>query len=219
VVGQTFLNYTLNDPRTAGRKRKTIRVLLILLLLVGGAAWLQSEAGKAQLSNWIGTQDGNVDLQSDANLPTIAKQDLPVPGAPSREIPSPPISDSATDSPPLADAKKSAEIPPILTEKATEKPAASGRKPAPRKTPVLASKDRQAPVADNPDAQRKLLQAKIYKAIANRAIIGVTVSVIDNITYLDGRVATESQRNAAEQAARSVAGVERVRNRIAVPVS
>jgi general secretion pathway protein A len=220
VVGQTFLNYTFDDPRTAGRKRKTIRVLLILLLLGGGAAWLQSEAGKAQLSNWIGTQDGNVDLQSDANLPTIAKQDLPVPGAPSREIPSPPISDSATDSPPLADAEKSAEIPsPILTEKATEKSAASGRKPAPRKTPVLASKDRQAPVADNPNAQRKLLQAKIYKAIANRAIIGVTVSVIDNITYLDGRVATESQRNAAEQAARSVAGVERVRNRIAVPVS
>jgi len=32
-------------------------------------------------------------------------------------------------------------------------------------------------------------------------------------------VATERQRDAAERAARGVAGVQRVRNRIAVPVS
>jgi BON domain len=115
-------------------------------------------------------------------------------------------------SPTLADSENSVKLPsPIQTDKATqETPVQSLHGRLPR---------RHAPLADNPDAPRKLLQAKIHKAIENRAISGVTVSVIKNITYLDGRVATESQRNAAEQAARSVAGVERVRNRIVVPVS
>ena len=78
---------------------------------------------------------------------------------------------------------------------------------------------RQAPVAENADAQRKLLEAQVYKAIENRAIMGVDVSVINGTAYLEGRVATERQRDAAERAARGVAGVQRVRNRIAVPVS
>jgi len=183
---------------------------------------LQSEAGKREILNWIGKQNRNVgsQLQSDADAPLVAKRDVPTTPAPGSEISSPPISDSLIGSPPLPDAEKSAEIPsPILTEKATEKFAESERKPAPQKAPVLASKDRQAPLAENRDAQRKLLEAQIYKAIENRAIIGVTVSVIDDIIYLDGRVATERQRDTAERAARSVAGGERVRNRIAVPAS
>jgi osmotically-inducible protein OsmY len=60
---------------------------------------------------------------------------------------------------------------------------------------------------------------EVAKAIENRAIAGVAVAVIDEIIYLDGRVATERQRSAAEQAARSVAGVEKVRNRIGVNLS
>jgi BON domain len=221
VVGQTFLNYTFDDPRAASRNWQTLRLFLILLvLLAGGAAGLQTEAGKAQLSSWIGKENGGVSLPSVAQPPLTAKQDKPAVPEPRREFTSPPISDSASNSPSLPDGEKSAEVSSaILTEKATGKRAASERKPAPRKTAVLASKNRQAPLADTPDAPRKLLQAKIHKAIENRAIRGVTVSVIKNITYLDGQVATESQRNAAEQAARSVAGVERVRNRIVVPVS
>jgi len=54
------------------------------------------------------------------------------------------------------------------------------------------------------------------QAIENRAIIGVAVSVVEGTAFLDGQVATERQRRAAERAARSVTGVERVRNRIAV---
>jgi len=80
----------------------------------------------------------------------------------------------------------------------------------------VASNDRQAPLAENADARRKLLEAQVYKAIENRAIMGVDVSVINGTAYLEGRVATERQRAAAERAARGVAGIERVRNRIAV---
>ena len=60
------------------------------------------------------------------------------------------------------------------------------------------------------------LQIEVAKAIASRAIMGVEVSVVQGTAILDGRVATERQRRAAERAALSVSGVERVRNRIAV---
>jgi osmotically-inducible protein OsmY len=60
------------------------------------------------------------------------------------------------------------------------------------------------------------LQTQIARAIENRAIMGVEVSVVRGTAYLDGHVATERQRRAAERAARSVVGVERVQNRIAI---
>jgi osmotically-inducible protein OsmY len=68
----------------------------------------------------------------------------------------------------------------------------------------------------NSGQQNQDLQIQITKAIENRAIMGIEVSVVQGTAYLDGQVATERQRTAAERAARSVAGVERVRNRIAI---
>ena len=68
----------------------------------------------------------------------------------------------------------------------------------------------------NSGQQYENLQTQIIKAIENRAIMGIEVSVVQGTAYLDGHVATERQRRAAERAARSVAGVERVRNRIAI---
>jgi type II secretory pathway predicted ATPase ExeA len=225
VVGQTFLNYTFDDPKQATRRgRKAFRVLLILLLLGGAAAWLQSEAGKTQLSNWVGKLSEMVGsqqkLESNADVPLIAKQEVPATPEPGGEISSPSISESAIDSPPLTDADKSVEIPsPIQTEKGTEEASPANNRKAARKAPPPASSDPQAPLAQDSGTQRKLLEAKIYKAIENRAITGVNVAVINGTAVLEGRVATERQRSAAERAARSVPGVERVRNRIAVPIS
>ncbi|HEY3168085.1 MAG TPA: AAA family ATPase, partial [Candidatus Binatia bacterium] len=241
VVGQTFLNYTSEERRRwlwpVDRNRKVIRVLLFLILLGGSAAWLQSEVGKNQLALWVGKQNAATvgappRLGSDADAPLIEKQNpLPAP-SPSSEnpLPRPNIDDSsetslpATEKPvePLSSALT--EKAPVLTEKAAEKspaekPPTSDPKPAPKKAPMSAGNSRQAPVAENADAQRKLLEAQVYKALENRAIMGVDVSVINGTAYLEGRVATERQRDAAERAARSVAGVQRVRNRIAVPVS
>jgi len=240
VVGQTFLNYTLEDRRPwlwpADRNRKVVRVLLLLILLGGSAAWLQSEIGKNQLALWLGKQNGTIGAPprpgADADAPLIEKQNpLPAP-APSSENPltRPNIDDSSETSLPATEkpveplSSVLTEKAPVLTEKAaekspTEKPPTSDPKPAPRKAPMSAGNSRQAPVAENADAQRKVLEAQVYKAIENRAIMGVDVSVINGTAYLEGRVATERQRDAAERAARGVAGVQRVRNRIAVPVS
>ena len=233
VVGQTFLNYTFEDRRPwlwpADRNRKVVRVLLFLILLGGSAAWLQSEVGKNQLALWVGKQNGPVGAP---DAPLIEKQNpLPAP-APSSEnpLPQPNIGDSSETSLPAAEkpveplSSALTEKAPVLTEKAAEKspaekPPTSDPKPAPKKAPMSAGNSRQAPVAENADAQRKILEAQVYKAIENRAIMGVEVSVINGTAYLEGRVATERQRDAAERAARSVAGVQRVRNRIAVPVS
>ena len=71
------------------------------------------------------------------------------------------------------------------------------------------------PDGESPSANDRL-EFQIYKAIANRAIQGVEVSVVDGTAFLSGRVATERQKIAALQAARSVAGVKSIRDKIVV---
>jgi general secretion pathway protein A len=82
------------------------------------------------------------------------------------------------------------------------------------KTAAKRTSKNQVGVAHKPTNDRLLFE--IYKAIANRAIAGIGVSVIDGTVVLGGRVATESQKIAAGQAARSVPGVKNVRNQILV---
>ena len=79
-----------------------------------------------------------------------------------------------------------------------------------------ATKDRPLRVPDNVAPTAEQLEFEIYKAIYNRAIRGVEVSVRDGTVYLAGRVATEQQKLAAAQAARSVPGVKEVRDQIIV---
>jgi general secretion pathway protein A len=72
-----------------------------------------------------------------------------------------------------------------------------------------------SPLPDGEQDRQRILLA-IYRAIHNRALTGVEVSLVNGIAYLDGRVDTERQRTAAERAARSVPEVRYVRNRILV---
>jgi len=78
------------------------------------------------------------------------------------------------------------------------------------------TKDRSLRAPDNVTPTAEQLEFEIYKAIYNRAIRGVEVSVRDGTAYLAGRVATENQKLAAAQAAGSVAGVKEVRDQIVV---
>ncbi len=231
MVRQTFLNCTVDARRPwlwpSGRNRMAVRILVLLILLGGAAAWLQSETGKSQLAAWTGRQSGNEGskqgLPADANAPLVAKQDIPASPTtpapstrpvPKSAVPSSPMSDSGTRSLPLPNNEKSADLPsPVPTEKAAEN--SSTAKPAPRKAPAPPINDRW-PAAENRAVQRQILAAQVSRAIGNRAIVGVDVSMTNGTAVLKGRVATERQKTAAEQAARSVAGVKRVRNRIAV---
>jgi general secretion pathway protein A len=78
------------------------------------------------------------------------------------------------------------------------------------------TKERSLRAPDNVAPTAEQLEFEIYKAIHNRAIRGVEVTVRDGTAYLAGRVATEKQKLAAAQAASSVAGVKEVRDQIVV---
>jgi general secretion pathway protein A len=115
----------------------------------------------------------------------------------------------------LSDPNKPAESPAAITPERTP----------PKQTAINDKRSREkARVARGPGgysgadsaAANDRLEFEIYKAIANRAIQGVQVSVTDGTVYLGGRVATERQKIAAAQAARSVPGVKSIRDQIAV---
>ena len=104
-------------------------------------------------------------------------------------------------------------IPPEIPapEPLRKNPAAEAKKAAP-----APQKAAPAPHGFVRETATNDIETEVFMAIQNRAIGGVRVSISDNIVRLDGRVATERQRHAAEMAAASVPGVRAVRNRIAV---
>lgn len=74
----------------------------------------------------------------------------------------------------------------------------------------------QSQPREDSDRKRRRLELEIDKAIRRRAIAGVTVDFVGDTARLKGRVATENQKAAAEQAARGVPGVKNVRSFIAI---
>src|SRR5262249_5622008 len=76
-------------------------------------------------------------------------------------------------------------------------------------------KQTQSFFSDAPVTAEKL-EFEIIKAIYNRGIRGVEVSVRDGTVFLTGQVATEKQKLAAALAARSVPGVKEVRDQVTV---
>jgi hypothetical protein len=102
-------------------------------------------------------------------------------------------------------------------------PPVTWEQPPVKKSPELNDANRQ-PVKRHPpvnarDDERlrtRKLEFEIYKAIHDRAIRGVEVSVSDDTVYLDGRVATPQQVLAAVRATLTVSGVKNIRNRIVV---
>ena len=234
VVGQTFLNYS-NDrgPARALFSRDghggRIAILVILIALVGTGAWLQgnqaedrrdSAANKKYEAARADYWQFAAPTKSERKTESVVQEPDSSALTPASKIP-PAIPAGEPE-----DKNKIAALPEIA--KQDEPPAAAPRqKPAianpdaaPKKVPPAAKQKAPehhppAPV-ENAEIRRKRLEMEVAKAIENRAIAGVAVAVIDEIIYLDGRVATERQRAAAERAARSVAGVEKVRNRIGV---
>lgn len=104
--------------------------------------------------------------------------------------------------------------------------AAKIRTPNEAREPELTGKNRSVESAketrdrtqDAEDAKlnRQKIELQIRHAIRLRAITSVTVNFRGDKAYLKGKVDTESQRSAAEKAARSVPGVKEVRNSIEI---
>ena len=231
VVGHTFLDYTEDrDPTRAlfsrdGQGRRISILMLLIVALAGTGAWLQS--------NWVADRRGadnnkkyeaarsdhrqfsapaSADRKTDSVAPepdTLTPPSKLPPATPAAEL------DDKNQIAALPETGKHSEAPTAGPQKkpATANADAEAKKVAPA-VKSKASENRPPAPIDNAEIRRKRLEMEVAKAIENRAIAGVAVAVIDEIIYLDGRVATERQRAAAERAARSVAGVEKVRNRI-----
>ena len=78
-------------------------------------------------------------------------------------------------------------------------------------TPSSAALNRSGTVHTDRD-----LELQVEKAIDNRALRGIAVSVRDGTAYLRGRVPTPRQRLAATRAAQSVPGVKAVDNQVSL---
>ena len=102
------------------------------------------------------------------------------------------------------------------SDRKVETPAKSPSQVAANKRAIIKS---PTPVRSSGDAAvlEQRLELEIYKAIHDRAILGVQVSRVDDgMVYLEGRVASPRQKLAAVRAALSVPGVKEVRNRIVI---
>lgn len=202
------------------------RGLSVLLIIVGAGAIIQSDAGQhvlAELSAVLrrtptlpqeplpeANKQPEVSLGTAGNAnETTEKPELlvPLPG-PDRPAVTSENENTVANIPALEPSDNGANQ---AAGQFSESRAAPNRIDPPR-----ANRQRPAPLIKSSLQHNQQLKSLVTKAIENRAIIGVEVSVVQGTAYLDGHVATERQRRAAERAARSVDGVERVRNRIAI---
>jgi general secretion pathway protein A len=83
------------------------------------------------------------------------------------------------------------------------------RRSPPSPTPSPAGLPRNQAVGTD-----RALEMQVEKAIDNRALRGISVSVQNGTVYLRGRVPTTRQRLAAQRAAQSVEGVKSIENQI-----
>ena len=220
-VGNTFSNYSGADGGrrlgAQGGRRLFVGGLVILALVAIPGVWFDSEVAKhviGALGNQLEKIAG-IDQRHSPRMETIpitphelSSEPVSPSPSPGAEAPSamPDESQNTLRPPPKLEEPG---LPPVLPapRPLLENPAAEAKKVAP--SPARS-------VRETPTKARYDLETEVSTAIQSRAIGGVRVSISDNIVRLDGRVASERQRHAAEIAAAGVPGVRAVRNRIAV---
>ena len=223
VVGRTFMDYNSADVpqgsyRPAKRRTAWVSMMLFLIAISATGAWMSAERARDSLAYWsamlndmtarlqpAASVNGSSEIASAPMTAADSIEPLPTPA-----VLAPPSEPYRTGTAPEAATESSLE--PLTLSNGTESSLTRDAKSQPR-VPSPVNEERRAPteVSSNRD-----LQAQIIRAIENRAIVGVEVSVVRGTAFLDGRVATERQRRAAERAAHSVDKVSRVRNRIVV---
>lgn len=132
-------------------------------------------------------------------LPAIEQQT-------SKENENPPIPEQSQEE----SFKRSAPVEQRQSSTVGRKPPDSARPAPERRSPPEAARRNGKLVTD------RELEMQVEKAIDNRALRGIDVSVKDGTAYLRGRVPTTRQRLAATRAAQSVPGVNSVENQISL---
>ena len=222
-MAQTFLNLNENQDRnrrllSAKGNGRAISVFLVVILLGVSALWLRGEPAiryvrelGIKLDELAGSKPQTPDREK-------IEADTPPP-APSQELASAPRPN--VDAPMAQpDQPETSDLFVTKMEKSVELAAPVPKDDPPagkfKSSQARANRNRQESSRKDAAQQPRDLAMQISKAIKNRAILGVDVSVSDGIAYLNGRVATPQQKSAAELAARTVPEVRGIRNRIAI---
>ena len=201
------------------KSRAGLRVgaLLALVLVSSGGAFEYSESARSYLSKLGHRLQGFVEDRSAENVARPQQQESQGNSAQADAATSPlqpalsEEHDSEVRSIPEGENPAALQAPVPKNKVTAEDP----REFADKTTPVAKIRPR-VPASNDSYIQKEKIELAIRKAIENRAISGVIVSLVDRTVYLDGNVATERQKFMAERAARSVPEVKAVRNRLKV---
>lgn len=205
---------TRMDQQTVARRQgrsSAVRtgVSLALLLFAGASMSLTSERTRAYLWDLQMTFKQILGFREEGPL----EKKMPPAGSDIGRVlreKDLPASSENRDVAPLPEKSKPATAP-----VAKSAPSKSARTTA-RDTKRISQHQTFVKAPADPEAAQNRLQLQVAKAINQRSITGVEISVNGNLVYLDGRVEFEAQKFAAERAARNVPGVKYVRNRIVV---
>jgi type II secretory pathway predicted ATPase ExeA len=196
----------------------TVALAVFFLTMFGIAAvWFTSEAPRAQLANWSLELEERATGQRDPSRADVSSADaVPEPGS---------------ETPPEPQRAKRQEQPLTETPGPSAKDGAASRasETLPYADRGRTVNDRSFELPSNPADDRSMhrepriertsdgeLAAQITRAIANRALRGISVSVKDREAVLEGVVASEAQKQAAEAAVRDVPGLRSVLNRLTI---
>jgi type II secretory pathway predicted ATPase ExeA len=224
MLMQTFLQDTPARRRRrftgGGRWGTGVRVVVPLLLIVGIALWMPRDLVTSHLADWA---DGLKAISASPMFSSGEKPEAKSPPAPTETAKAPGVTPRAGSPSQQRDEAVINNTPPSQDEKsdelsfpAADNSTATESKPSVKPTRSPRNGNEQGSRAEPVEIRSKEIETQVQKAIQNRAISGVQVSVINGTAVLQGRVATQRQKQAAERAANSVDGVARVRNRIVV---
>lgn len=196
----------------------TVALAVFFLTMFGIAAvWFTSGAPRAQLANWSLELEERATGQRDPSRADVSRADA-VPEAGSETAPQPqrakrqdqPLTDRTGPSAKDRAASRASETllyadrGRIINDRSFELPSNPAEDPSMQREPRIERiSDRE-------------LAAQITRAIANRALRGISVSVKEREAILEGVVASEAQKQAAETAVRDVPGLRSVVNRLTI---
>src|SRR6266436_8326455 len=227
---QNFQSFPATGKQLQGKRTLAgvgIGVLLAIVILAGTVLYSQQSGSLAALGvnieDLVGTRWKNPSQAQNQPTPETPKEGIPseerVTGSePYVQTPSPQAPE-LSPSDPNQDASGSkiddtGKFSTAVNEAYNRRAEDTGT--VPDQTRPAAKNRSQSQILNNAPLTAEKLEMEIYKAIHNRAIRGVEVSVVDGTAYLAGRVETDKQKLVAAQAARGVPGVKDIRDQIIV---
>jgi len=224
-TGHYFLDFEQRSHPPAAQRSSAgakVGIAMSALLLAGVGVSIYSQPMQTTMSNLSGRLKELVNVRQNVrafeqpSTATPALNDEVVDAKPQPEFPLPfsaPAGDAYPDKRVATEAPNEAVVEPKTSISPAEEQAGPRKRVSEQSNTVRSGSIR--PTSTEPPSNEKL-ETEVHRAISNRAIQGVAVSVSDGTAYLGGRVASVRQKIVAARAAGSVTGIKNIENHIAV---